>query len=177
MDVGTMGTYASLEARGVRITRESYSSTEGELSSRVSAGLQSFIDERWSPGEHGGPPEPVERTGTVLELSLPAPSALKVEFRRESLGRKLRKWFKAEVQIGDPDFDSRVYVDSANGIALLGALLDVKSLRDAILMSIVTGGGVRVDGDQIRWDSPMEEPAEAAVVALAMFALEHPQPG
>lgn len=85
---------------------------------------------------------------TRLDIKLPRPSPLHASFRRQSWGDAIVKLFKAEIQTGEKSFDDLVYI-STNTSEATQAFLGSQEIRDAIALTIETGGALEIDGDRV----------------------------
>jgi len=94
---------------------------------------------------------PVGGTTTVGERhvwKLPSESKLEVVFGPEKLSKKIVKIFKKELQVGDPAFDSLVYIDTADK-DVTQRFMAAKGRRGIVSGFIAEGGRVAVDKEQV----------------------------
>ena len=84
----------------------------------------------------------------LVSGDVPFALGLDARFSYEGLTSRIRKWFKSELQTGDPPFDERMYIETTDS-ALLGALLKSPPLRTAILELMEgTGGWLQISGQR-----------------------------
>jgi hypothetical protein len=101
------------------------------------------------------------------------PSAPKVQasFSREGVAKKIVKLFKKELQVGDKTFDDAVYV-STDTPKETAALLASEKTQNTILMCVVTGGYIEIEGPQVKALIPAtnlnEDPSLYAFVQALM---------
>jgi hypothetical protein len=79
---------------------------------------------------------------TKLTLTLPSAVKIKARFTPESMGKKVIKLFKKEVQTGDAHFDSEIYI-STDTPEETKAFLD-EDVRNAIGFVVTTGGPLEI---------------------------------
>jgi hypothetical protein len=90
---------------------------------------------------------PISATvGTRYRFLVPQPPAVKVSFVPEKVRHKVIKVFKRELQLGDPEFDAAVYIDTDEE-ARVAAFLEAESTRSLVL-EVVGGGGQIAIGDE-----------------------------
>jgi hypothetical protein len=82
---------------------------------------------------------------TRYRFIVPEPPAVQVSFAPEKVRHKLIKVFKKELQLGDAEFDTAVYIDTDEE-ARVAAFLEAESTR-ALVLDIVGGGGQIAIGD------------------------------
>lgn len=114
------------------------------------------------------------KESTQLTLTLPRPAKVKATFSPESMGKKLVKIFKKELQTGDPHFDDEIYI-STDTPDETKAFLEADNVRAAIGLLVTTGGPIQIEGTQVTVAllgdiADGEEPAEVAVLARAVLA-------
>src|SRR5438552_18265507 len=82
---------------------------------------------------------------TELAFTLPKSTEVHATFARESLGTKVLKVFKKELQTGDALFDEAVNIktDTTDATA---ALLESTVVRAAIESLVVSGGALELSG-------------------------------
>lgn len=110
---------------------------------------------------------------TELTLALPRETPLQATFSKEGLGRKLLKIFKKELQTGDAEFDSAIYI-STDTMDETKKLLESPEVRRAIAALVSTGGPIEIDGmvmtTEIGGRDETGEPAEALVIVRALLS-------
>jgi hypothetical protein len=79
---------------------------------------------------------------TKLTLTLPTPVKIKATFTPESVGKKVIKLFKKEVQTGDAHFDSEIYISTDTPEETM-AFLD-EDVRNAIGFIVTNGGPLEI---------------------------------
>jgi hypothetical protein len=85
---------------------------------------------------------------TRFVLTLPKPSKLRAAFRKESWGDAIVKVFKKELQTGDKEFDDLVYI-TTDTPETTAAFLESTDNRNAIALSIETGGAIEIEADRV----------------------------
>lgn len=113
---------------------------------------------------------PVGGSATLGERhvwKLPSESKLEVVFGPEKLSKKIVKVFKKELQVGDPEFDSLVYIDTSDKDAT-GRFLAAKGRRGIIAGFVEEGGRVAVDKEKVVFEVSGEA-TEDQLIAMAWF--------
>jgi len=108
---------------------------------------------------------------TKLTLTLPSPVKIKATFTPESMGKKVMKLFKKEVQTGDAHFDSEIYI-STDTPEETKAFLD-EDVRNAIGFVVTTGGPLEIHDTTlsiILTGNEQGEPNEVLTIARALLA-------
>jgi hypothetical protein len=108
---------------------------------------------------------------TKLTLTLPSAVKIKARFTPESMGKKVIKLFKKEVQTGDAHFDSEIYI-STDTPEETKAFLD-EDVRNAIGFVVTTGGPLEINDTTlsiILTGNEQGETNEVLTIARALLA-------
>jgi hypothetical protein len=89
----------------------------------------------------------------VHSCILPRAPKVKASFSKEGLGAKVIKVFKKELQVGDKTFDDAVYV-STDTPEETSAFLRSNDIQTTILMAVMDGGSIEIDGTKLRAKIP-----------------------
>ncbi|MFT3693858.1 MAG: hypothetical protein QM831_12005 [Kofleriaceae bacterium] len=113
------------------------------------------------------------KESTQLTLTLPKPAKVKATFSTESVGKKLVKIFKKELQTGDPHFDDEIYISTDTPDETKAFLDD--DVRSAVGVLVTTGGPIHIEGTQVTITlagkiEDGEDPHEVLVIAKAVLA-------
>jgi hypothetical protein len=89
-----------------------------------------------------------QNESTRLEMKLPRPAPIHASFRRRSWGDALVKLFKKGIQTGEKSFDDLIYISTKTDEATR-AFLGAQEIRDAIALTIETGGALEIEDDRV----------------------------
>ena len=90
---------------------------------------------------------------TELVFTLPKALDVRASFVPESLGTKVRKVFKHEIQVGDAIFDDAVNIRTDSEKTTV-ALLESEEVRATIESLVVNNGVLELDGAQVKIELP-----------------------
>jgi hypothetical protein len=86
--------------------------------------------------------------GERFEMQLPAASPLAVVFSKEGIVKKLSKIFKKELQVGDPQFDARVFIATSDEDTTR-RFLENGDARRLVMEFVSDGGTVAIEGAKL----------------------------
>ena len=84
----------------------------------------------------------------VTTMTLPKTPRVQASFTHEGFGAKVTKLFKKELQTGDDEFDGIVYIRTDTP-AETAALLASKDIRSTIMLAVMEGGSIVVEGAKL----------------------------
>jgi len=113
----------------------------------------------------------IEGASTHYRFALPSAPSLHFSLAPERFKHKLIKVFKRELQLGDPEFDPAVYIDTDDK-ERMAAFLAAESTRRLCLDIVGGGGRVLVDakGIDVLFVEGASEKAEEELMAAMMVA-------
>ncbi len=109
----------------------------------------------------------------LFTCMLPSAPAVQASFSHEGIGAKIVKIFKKEIQVGDKTFDDAVYVstDTPNETS---AFLKSERMQNTILMCVMSGGFIEIEGRTVRAKIPAsntnEDPSLVEMVQVLIGA-------
>lgn len=115
---------------------------------------------------------------TRYRFVVAAPPAVQVSFAPEKMRHKLIKVFKKELQLGEPEFDAAVYIDTDEE-ARVTAFLQHEATRALILDIVGSGGQVAIGDKKIQVvfagsdRSESDEQLMAAMIVAAAVNFEY----